>query len=119
MLNNKWLKLSKLKQVSIIIFGSLFASPAEAQQQNFDAGFVLNGMTSDQQVSYIAGVIEGLAFARWLKDDRAMEGMRCIYNWAYEDTSKKWDQIEAFFAKHPERKAGPLVYILIKAECGE
>ncbi len=119
MLVNKWFTLSKYKQVFVIIISSLFVSPVQAQQQNFNAGFVLNGMTSDQQVSYIAGIIEGLAFARWLKDEKEMEGMRCVYNWYYENSLEKWEQIEAFFGEHPDRKPGPLIYILVRSECGE
>jgi len=119
MLVNKWFKLSKYKQVFVIIISGLFVSPVQAQQQNFDAGFVLNEMTSDQQVSYIAGIIEGLAFSRWLKDGKIMDGMNCIYDWYYENSLEKWKQIEAFFGEHPARQPGPLVYILVRAECGE
>ncbi len=75
-------------------------------------------MTSDQQVSYIAGIIEGLAYARWLKDGKNSTGMKCILNWHYAKDSKSWTQIEAFFSRHPTRQAAPLLYILTGKECG-
>lgn len=100
-----------------IIFGALLVSPAEAQQQNFDANYVLNDMTSDQQVSYISGVVHALAFARWLKDDKQTEGMDCVHAWW--SGAEMWDEIDAFFGRHLDRQPVPLVYILVRAECGE
>lgn len=94
----------------------MFANVEQANAENFDAGFVMNKMTSDQQVSYIAGVIEGLAYSRWLRDRPNTDGMNCIYNW-YSRTDK-WGQIESFFGLHPDKSVGPLLYILTKKDCG-
>lgn len=117
MLVNKWFTLSKYKQVFVIIILSLFVSPVQAQQQNLDANYVLNEMSSDQQVGFISGIISGLSFARWLKDDKEMEGMRCIQAWW--EKPGMWNEIDTFFAKHPTRQPAPLVYILVRDECGE
>lgn len=47
--------LSKNKKIWIIILLMNIAATQQAQAKNLDAGFVLNGMTSDQQVSYVEG----------------------------------------------------------------
>ena len=109
-------KLSIYQQVSIIILGMTLSTAQHAQAQNLDADFVMNKMTSDQQVSYVEGVIEGLAFSRWQRDKPERTGIQCIYRWA--DRKDKWPRIEQWFARHPTRQVGPLLYILIKKDCG-
>jgi hypothetical protein len=32
-------------------------------------------------VAYVGGIVEGLAFARWIADNRSTEGRDCILNW--------------------------------------
>ncbi len=124
MLNGQRIKLSKYKQIVTIILGMLMAgtSLVEAKEKtinpnHLNAGYLLNKMSSNEQVNFIAGVVEGLAFSRWLKDRPDDTGIKCIYKWA--GNKKKWNQIDAFFAKHPEKAIGPLLYILIKKECGQ
>lgn len=80
---------------------------------------VLNQMTSEQQSSYIAGVVGGLAYARFLQDRPDQSGMSCINDWYYGSGTAKWAQIETWFARHPEKQAEPLLYVLITRECGE
>ena len=109
-------KLRIYQQISVIILGMILSIAQQAQAQNLDADFVLNKMTSDQQVSYVEGVIEGLAFSRWQRDKPDRAGIQCIYKWS--DSKDKWPKIEQWFARHPDKQVGPLLYILIKKECG-
>ncbi len=88
----------------------------QTQAQNLDADFVLNKMTSDQQVSFVAGVVEGLAFSRWQRDKPDRTGIQCIYAWYGK--KDKWPKIEQWFGRHPDKQVGPLLYILIKQDCG-
>lgn len=112
----KLLKLSKYQQLYVIILWMFLIGAQQAQAQNLDAGFVMNKMTSDQQVSYVAGIVEGLAFSRWQRDKPNGDGVKCIYDWH----GKKgiWNKIEQWFGRHPDKQPGPLLYILIKKECG-
>ncbi len=114
MLNGKRKRRRKYQNVFAVIFGIMCAESAQAQ--NLDANFVLNKMTSDQQVSYVAGVVEGLAFSRWQRDKPDRTGIQCIYKWAGK--KDKWPKIEQWFGRHPDKSAGPLLYVLIKQDCG-
>ncbi|MFT6658547.1 hypothetical protein [Maritalea sp.] len=113
-----WFKLSKYKQITAIILLSLLGVTKEAASKNLDAGFVLNKMTSDQQVSYVTGIVDGLAYARWRNGNKDGEGLRCITGWLGGKTDR-WPLIDAFFAKHPTRQPAALLYILVSKECGE
>lgn len=124
MLNRKVNILSKYKQVLVIMTLVLLAfygvGSAEAQNSgNLNAGFVLNEMTSDQQISYVGGTIEGLAYSRWLYGGKDNEGFRCVRDWFYGADENRWPLIEAFFDRHREKQVAPLLYILVKKECGE
>ncbi len=106
----------KLKLIFAILLWMALPITKQALAQNLDADFVLNKMTSDQQVSFVAGVIEGLTFSRWQKDNPDLSGVQCIRKWA--DRQDKWSKIEQWFGRHPDKQPGPLLYILIKQECG-
>ena len=118
MLNDQRIKLSKYKQIVTIIIGMLVAgiSPSIASSLNADA--VLNKMTLEQRHSYVSGVIEGLAYSRWLKDKPSDVGMQCIYKWYYSGKTENLKKIYAWFERHPDKPVGALLYVLIKKECG-
>ena len=99
--------------------GAPLIAANDVQAQNLNAGFVLEQMNVDQRVSYISGVVEGLAYARFLKDRPDEEGMSCIYNWYKDGDIEQWRQIQSWFERHQEQTVGVLLYVLIKRECGE
>ena len=89
--------------------------PAIAQT----ADEVLNEMEPVRRTGYIAGMIEGLAIARWMKDKPDKTGMKCIYDWYYNgDTKKNFNRITQWFERHPDKPPGALLYVLIKKDCG-
>lgn len=110
--------LSKNKLTVTIIGGMLLSNTyiTDSYAQNLDANYVLNKMNADEQVGFIAGVVEGLAFSRWQRDRPDETGLECIYRW--HGKKDKWNDIEQWFARHPTRQVGPLLYILIKKDCG-
>ena len=63
----KALKLSKFKQLPVIILGVMLGSINAPQAKSLNAGSVMNDMNSDQRVGYVSGVIEGLAYSRFVK----------------------------------------------------
>lgn len=78
-------------------------------------------MSSDERFAYVGGVIEGLAFARWITDNRSTEGRDCILNWyfANDNESARFNRQMGFFDEHPDQHISTLMYALIREECGE
>ncbi|NRA87234.1 MAG: hypothetical protein HRU28_07525 [Rhizobiales bacterium] len=120
MLNRERIKLSKYKQILMIILVVLITgiNPSLAGVKNISAGYVLNEMNNDQRISYISGVIEGLAYSRFLREKPNENGMNCIYDWFFKDSDKKMKKITAWFNRHLDKPVGVLLYVLIKKECG-
>lgn len=75
-------------------------------------------MKAGEKISYVAGVIEGLAVARYMKDGKQKTGMECIYDWFYED-KKTLDAIYAAFEKYPTYPPGSIIDVMVKQKCGE
>ena len=97
---------------------SIFGSSGIAHAGSLNAEYVMKEMDAKQQVSYISGVIEGLAYSRFLRDRPNDSGMNCIYNWHSNGGTGRWKKMEAWFARHPDKPVGVLLYVLIKKECG-
>lgn len=116
MLNRKVNILSKYKQISAIILLCIFSDTARAEELN--AGAVLNQFNYDQRYGYVSGVIEGLAYARFLQDKPNEDGMKCIYDWYYQGGVEAWNKITAYFNRHQDKPVGALLYVLSKRECG-
>lgn len=104
--------LAKWAMASVLLVASNSAYALTADD-------VLNKMNTDQQFSYVAGVIGGLAFSRFLRDKPDESGMNCIFNWYYENEKSQWLKIEAWLSRHLEKPVEPLIYVLIKKDCGE
>ncbi|SMX44528.1 hypothetical protein OCA8868_03166 [Octadecabacter ascidiaceicola] len=102
----------------MILAGGMIVSSTGAAQA-LTADDVLNNMTTDQRYSYIAGVVGGLAYSRYLREQPDQAGMSCIYDWYHDAETDSWPQIATWFARHPDRQVEPLLYVLIKRECGE
>ena len=64
---------------------------------------------------YIAGIIEGLAYARYLRDGDA-DGMACINDWFYEQEGAL-DQVYVAFGEFPEYLPGAVVSVLLDQVC--
>lgn len=80
---------------------------------------VLNKMNADQQTSYIAGMVGGFAHSRFQRDKPDQSGVTCIFDWYYGSGTTKWQLIETWFSRHLDKQVEPLLYVLIKRECGE
>lgn len=80
-------------------------------------------MPANELAVYIAGIIEGLAYARFrydtLKAGRNDEtGMTCIRRWYYDDT-KSLLTIEDAFRRYKDQLPWVVVALMVKKECGE
>lgn len=74
-------------------------------------------MTAEQRSSYIAGIIEGLAYARYAKDGKAEPGMKCIYQWLYEKEGTQ-RKIYAAFNNFKDYLPGAVIAAMVENECG-
>lgn len=74
-------------------------------------------MEPEQRWSYIAGIVEGLAYARYIQDGQETAGMACINNWFYEQDGAIEQVYQAFgeFADYPP---GAVMSVLLDQVCG-
>ena len=115
----KQAKLTSSLPYSAIIFAGGLIVSSGGTAQALIADDVLNKMSSEEQYSYIAGMVGGFAHSRFLRDKPDQSGMNCIFDWYYGSGAKKWPLIETWFSRHLEKQVEPLLYVLIKKECGE
>lgn len=101
--------------IGAVIALSSFPSDAES----LDARFVLNEMNQDQRVSYVEGIVDGLAYARFLRDRPDETGYLCVINWYQTDSEEKWRLVKKWLARHANKPVPVLMHIMIKKECGE
>lgn len=115
--NSKRVSLRKIIGLALVVVVENLSSSANASDLNADA--VINKMNAEQRFSYVAGVIEGLSYARYVKDAPNEAGMKCIRDWFYKDNSKLWlETLFPVFKKHNDKSVGVIVYVLTKKECG-
>lgn len=106
--------LSGTRLAAAFVLG--FASPGHAEE--LTAGVVLDWMSSDQKSAYLAGVIEGLAYARFVADNRSTAGMGCLYQWYYARENQVLEKILVAFARYPDQAPGAIVAVLARQKCG-
>lgn len=91
---------------------------SQAHAKDLSAGVVLRNMEPQEQYTYVAGIIEGLAYARFVFDgNQEQPGMACIYNWFYEEDGT-YEKILAAFASFPDHLPGAVTGALVKRRCG-
>ena len=93
------------------------ASPLSAQEA-MTAGSLGDHFTNREESAYLAGVIEGLGYARFLKDDKDETGMKCIKDWFYDGEGTQAKILDAFDL-YPDYPVGPILWALSKQQCGE
>ncbi len=90
----------------------------QAQSENLDAGFVLNKMETKEQTFYVTGIIQGLAYARFLRDRPNEEGYKCMSEWLNKGRKAHWRKILTLFERHREKPPAVLLNVLIRKDCG-
>lgn len=98
--------------VTALVTGAPFA-----QATQFTAGVVLEKMKGRERFAFIAGIVEGLAIARYESGDRDPKTLKCFYDWFYADV-KIMDDIEQVFAKYPDYPPGSVISVMIEDKCG-
>jgi hypothetical protein len=100
-----------------LLFSSILASNS-AFAEDFNAEKVMKAMKPEERHAYMAGIIEGLAVARYHKDGKKKDGMGCIYDFFYKD-KQSFTLILDAFEKYPTYPPGSIIDVLTKRKCGE
>jgi hypothetical protein len=87
--------------------------------QTMTAGVAAEKMNAEQFHAYIAGIVEGLAYARFQADGKQPAGMQCIYGWFYDGTSKPIDRVLVAFGQFKDYPPAAVVNVMVKKECSE
>ncbi|RDJ21069.1 hypothetical protein DWF00_07565 [Bosea caraganae] len=74
-------------------------------------------MEGRDRYTYVAGIVEGLAHARFVKDAKDTQGRACIYTWFYNDKATIQKIYEAF-ERYPGTLPGAIVGALAATKCG-
>ena len=114
-----------VKNVAITLAAVVFTQmPAPASATEFTAKVFMEKMDAQARVPFIQGVIDGLAYSRFLRDNVHVEGdkkdeagMTCVYDW-YFKKPHALDTIYQAFDKFPDYPPVAIINSLIKQECG-
>jgi len=92
----------------------------QTQEANaLTGGEILTKLDTDGQYHYVSGVLQGLGYARFLKDKPSQTGIKCIQQFLLQDDStEKWQTIQQWLKHHEEKPAGVIIYALVSKECG-
>lgn len=74
-------------------------------------------MDGAERFTFVAGIIEGLAMARYARDNQQPAGMRCIYDFLYQNREAALRQIYAGFERYPTYPPGTVVHVLVSQRC--
>lgn len=116
-----WSEYKRISLYTSTVLGYLAITTPHAFATDFTAGVVMEKMDADSRAAYIAGVIEGLAYARYEKDNEHLEGdkktVEGIYFWLY-DKPDTLQTIHAAFDKYPSYLPGAIIGNLVRQSCG-
>lgn len=90
---------------------------SDAPAQTMTAGVIMEKMDGRERYTYVAGVVEGIAHARFIKDNKDTKGRACINAWFYDDKDTIQKIYEAF-QKYPGVLPGAVVGALAATKCG-
>ncbi|GAB5470459.1 MAG: hypothetical protein Kilf2KO_34890 [Rhodospirillales bacterium] len=112
------------KQAIGAVTAAVMLGITPAHADDITAGSVLERMNADERFFFMAGIVEGLAYARYKADGNQTEGMGCIYDWFYrqgtfKDAPMARLQIEEAFARYPNHTPGAVVGALTILRCGQ
>lgn len=94
MLDRNGLKLSKYLPYSVMMAGVVSTALSTQKAEALTAAEVMDNMNNEQIVGYTAGIVDGLATARWLSDKPDASGMQCIFDWYYQQPNEAvWNNV--------------------------
>lgn len=79
------------------------------------AEFFTKELNEREQTLYIKGALDGLAYARYVRDGRTTDGMYCIYDWS-EDAANFALMFSAMKAR-PQVPASVIIGFAVERAC--
>lgn len=111
--------LSKYKYIAAIILSMGISSIQTDKAQALTGEEILTKLDTDGQYHYISGVLQGLSYARFLKDRPDQTGTKCIATWLISGGVKKWELAKKWLKHHKDKPAGVIIYTMVSKECGK
>lgn len=95
----------------------VIAYPVSTDAMELTSDDMMQRMDDRERYHFIAGVIAGLATARYVRDGHD-EGSTCIESWFY-DTDGIRERIYAAFARFGDRSPAAILHAMATRACGE
>jgi hypothetical protein len=109
-----------IDRFAVIVLTTLLsgsAMTAEARADDFTSKAVMEKLPAEQRYSYLAGVVEGLAYSRYMRDGKKTDGMKCVYDWFY-NKPETLNLIYAAMGRYPDFTPGAIIGALANQNCG-
>lgn len=109
--------------IALVLAGGIGAltvlNGAPAKAGSFNAKTMLETMNSKEKGAYLAGLIDGFAYARYKKEGKKTDGgMKCIYDW-YQNKEDTIEKIFLAFQKYKTYTPNAIVAAMVEKECGK
>lgn len=90
-----------------------------SQEADLSKHKMMSRMTPEERYSFIAGIVEGIAYHRYTAGDKDSAAMNCVYDWFYKgsDGERTIDVIYAAFGKYPDYPPAAVVAALANRKC--
>jgi hypothetical protein len=93
------------------------AMPVPAEETDLSGHSMLGKLEPDHRYPFIAGIIDGLAYHRYVMGGKDKEAMDCVYEWFYHD-KKAVPLIYASLGEFPDHPTAAVIAALINRKCG-
>lgn len=114
----EWLTLSKSSLISAILIATMINGIQTEKAHALTGEDILTKMDTDAQVHHIGGILSGLGYARFLKDNPNEDGLKCIEGWLEKDTVSRWKIAKQWLEHHKEKPVAVIVYAMVSKDCG-
>lgn len=109
-------KVRKTVAAVAVCLASLPFVATHAVAQGMTAGVIMEKMPQNERYPFVAGIVEGLAYARYARDNKQVTGMGCIYKWFYGKQDRIQDVYQAF-NRFKDHTPGAIVAAMVAKEC--
>jgi hypothetical protein len=110
--------IANLAQAAVLAYFVAIPANDVWADGTLDAKAVMTKMGSDERFGFITGLVEGLAYARYLADGNKPDGMKCIQSWFYDGSKESLSTIYDAFDKYPEHAPANIIAALARKQCG-
>jgi hypothetical protein len=94
---------------------------AKAEEPTRTARSLMENMQPGERYTFVAGIVEGIAFHRYTAGNKDVEAMNCVYMWFAQghNGQRTIDVIYAAFGEYPDYPPAAVVAALANRKCGK